>query len=293
MNGMNGMNKIILILSLIGIIISVIMLTKDQVTEHFVSKNGSDKDYDKDYAQIYKRVFADKGYIKYNIDQISKVVGKNKNYKILEAGCGVGNDTELIKKLLGDNVLSVDKSESFIKYFKYNLPKCNSKFGDLNYGKLFKNEQFDIILALHQTLYHNTKGNMREIINNFKKWLKPNGILVLHLYDVNKLDPAPREFSQYYENKSSGKHHALTHFDSFIHDSFWSEDDKDDKDVKYYNEKIIFRKSGNVMNNKHKFYYPDSGYIRGLLKDNGFKFVKEIDLKNIHVNDAVIAIYKK
>ena len=250
------------------------------------------RDYTDNEVKIYKRVFNDKNYIKYNIDKIAGVIGKKDSYNILEAGCGVGADTALIKSLIGDKVISVDKSENFIKHFNYSLPNCQTKLGNLSYDKLFQKDQFDVILALHNTLYMNRVVEIRGIIENFSKWIKPNGILVIHIYNKKMLDPAPREFSQYYDNKTSGRKHALTHFDEFIHDSYWTNDDKDDGTM-YYNEKIVFRKSGHVNHNKHKLHFPDVSVIRGYLKNSGFSFVKDISLKEIQVNDAVIAIFKK
>lgn len=271
-------------------------------------KVGGD-DYDTDYCKIYERVFNDKDYCKYNINKIASTVGgfgvgNNKRegmdgngYKILEAGCGVGADTELIKKLVGKDVVSVDKSENMLKIFKYNLPECQSKLGDLNFDGLFKKGQFDIVVALHNTLYHNTVGNMRQIVSNFAKWLKPDGVLVLHMYDRTKLDPAPREFSQYYTNKKTGVKHSLTHFYAFIHDAHWEASEgnpgEDDSGATIYSEKIVFRKSGHVKNMKHKLYFPDSSIVKAILKDKGFKFVKEIGLSEIDIKDAVIAVYKK
>ncbi len=266
--------------------------------ERFDNKKGKmsadGRDYTDNEVKIYKRVFNDKNYIKYNIDKIAGVIGKKDSYNILEAGCGIGADTALIKSLISDKVISVDKSANFIKHFNYAMPNCQTKLGNLSYDKLFQKAQFDIILALHNTLYMNRVAEIRGIIENFSKWIKPNGILVIHIYNKKMLDPAPREFSQYYDNKTSGRKHALTHFDEFIHDSYWTEDDKDkDKNTMYYNEKIVFRKSGHVNRNKHKLYFPDASVIRGYLKKNGFSFVKDISLKEIQVNDVVIAIFKK
>lgn len=270
---------------------------------------ASGDDYDDGYAKIYERVFNDGGYIKWNVGKIGDIIGAGKereemsSYKILEAGCGVGADTELIKKLVGDNVVSVDKSAALMKIFKYNLPRCQSKLGDLNVESLFSDREFDIVTALHNTLYHNTVGNMRAIIGNFSRWLKSGGILILHMYDREKLDPAPREFSQYYKSKKDGLRHSLTHFDAFIHDAFWEKggegegekggDGDSEKDVMYYNEKVVFRKSGNVKRMKHKLYFPDLAVVRGFLKDAGFKFVKEVGMKGIGVDDAVLTVYKK
>lgn len=315
--GSFGINKetiALICLVIVVVLYSVIFFKRGGEIEGFKVDDGNGDDYDADYCKIYERVFNDKGYCKHNIKTISDLIGtkkgefdnnNNKNdgkndeqkddeYSILEAGCGVGADTALIKELMGKNVVSVDKSRGLMKIFQYNFPQCKSKLADLNYDKLFSNNQFDIVLALHNTLYHNKPNNIGQIVKNFSKWLKPNGILVIHLYDKKKLDPAPREFSQYYTNKSSGNRHSLTHFDAFIHDAFWSNGEKDDeKDVMYYNEKVVFRKSGNVKKMKHKLYFLSGDVIRGILKDNGFKFVKEIGLSDIQVEDAILGVYKK
>lgn len=287
------------------------MLRGSGVVEGFTLDGG---DYDDQYAKIYERVFNDSGYVKWNIGQIGETIGSGKSreemgedqetsggqgsYRILEAGCGVGADTELLKKLVGKNLISVDRSAALMKIFKYNLPECQSKVGDLNVEELFKAGEFDIVTSLHNTLYHNTVGDMRAIIANFAKWLKSGGVLVLHMYDRGKLDPAPREFSQYYTSKKDGRRHSLTHFDAFIHDAFWSEEGNGDgtkgkSGEMIYNEKIVFRKTGNVKMMKHKLYFPDKDIIRAILKDNGFKFVKEIGMKGIGVDDAVLTIFKK
>ena len=259
----------------------------NNLTLELFSENG--KDYDTDYVKIYNKVFNDDSYIKYNIEQIYDIVksGNTTNIKILEAGCGVGADTPLIKKLISKNLISVDKSTSLIDMFKYNNPRCDSKLGNLINVDLFKNKQFDIILALHNTLYHNTKGEIKQMFQNFSKWIKSGGLFIFHIYDINKLDPAPREFSQYYTNKKHKNKHSLTQFEPFVHDAYWNDD------FSIYNEKIVFRKTGNIKTQKHKFYWPSKEFIIAQLKDNGFKFMKEIDLKNIQVEDAVLTVFKK
>lgn len=305
------------IVALVGLILALVLLGR---LFFFVRvrvglegfDGGGSEDYDDEYAKIYERVHNDKGYIKHVVEEVSKAAssgevkrekmdgdGNGSGYKILEAGCGVGADTELIKKLIGKDVISVDRSKSLMKVFKYNLPECQSKIGDLVEKNLFKPSQFDVVLALHNTMYHNPLGNMKQMIKNFAEWLRSGGLLIVNLYNRDKLDPGPREFSQYYTNKKSGRRHALTHFDALVHDASWEsggggKDGKDGKnDERTYVEKVVFRKSGNSRVVKHKLYFPDEDKMRTILKSSGFDFVKEISLSKIGVEDSIIGVFKK
>ncbi|GAJ17157.1 unnamed protein product, partial [marine sediment metagenome] len=90
------------------------------------------------------------------------------------------------------------------------------------------------ILCLADTLYQNRPAKARTILSNFYYWLKPGGRLYLTVYDKDKLDPGPREFSQYYEDEK-GRKHALTYFEKFTHDAWY---EKKAKDVANYLEKV-------------------------------------------------------
>ena len=47
--------------------------------------------------------------------------------------------------------------------------------------------------------------------------VKTTGYLIIHVFIKDKLDPTPRNHSQYVYDKNKKKH-AITHFKKFVHD---------------------------------------------------------------------------
>ena len=61
------------------------------------------------------------------------------------------------------------------------------------------------------------------LLQNFKYWLKPNGYVFINILLIDKLDPSPRDYSQFYYDADKRKH-SLTYFDNMTHDAWWIDD---------------------------------------------------------------------
>ena len=109
--------------------------------------------------------------LKYTLEAISH---KDKNQKILEAGCGAGR----IVSYLHDNnfkVVGIEFIRSAIEKIKLKFPKLNVHTMDILNTK-FENNEFDTILAFG--LYHNFQIDMFEkALDETKRILKDDGLL--------------------------------------------------------------------------------------------------------------------
>ncbi len=276
----------------------IYFLYRNNIYENFEFESESESEekggdsFDLYYTKLYEKVFNNKKLYEYDSQEIDKNAiqkyWKNKKIYILDAGCGVGRHYQYFAKKY--SIVGIDRSANMLKYARIRNPRGKFKQGDLKNGKLFGHSKFYHIFCLTDSLYHNNvDGEMNEILANFYYWLKPNGILCLHIFDRKKLDPGPREFSQYYRDKNKKKH-ALTYFKNFSHDAWWEMDG--DKMVKYF-EKII-TEDGNSRIRTTTLYIPkEKGIILDKLEYYGFKLVNIISLKPLDIEDFDLYIFKK
>lgn len=252
----------------------------DPKIENLENKTDQD-DFEYLYCKFYDIIFDYDSFYKNDIEEISKICKINKNNFLLDAGCGVGRHYQYLKNKC--NVIGCDKSSNMISRCQLRNKNANVGKGNLVNSKIFKDNQFDIILLSLDTLYHNKINAQEIIIKNCKKWLKPKGYLVVHIFDNSKLDPGPRDYSQYYNKKKN----ALTYFDKFSHDAFW----KDIGDNKFeYNEKIIM-KDNRSKNFKTILYIP---HIEDQIKkyhNNDFELMKKINLNKYGIDDFETYIF--
>lgn len=247
----------------------------------FLNRHKNTEYFDPNYAKLYDITFDNLNLFKNDARLVKKYMKKNPY--ILDAGCGVGRHYQYFKSY---PIIGVDKSENILKYAKIRNPSGKFILGDYQNSKLFGPSKFSHIMCLLDSLYHNE--NIDQILTNFYYWLNSDGILFLHIFDRNKLDPTPREFSQYY--KKNGSKHSLTYFTNYIHDAYWK--NVDDEKVKYI-EKFI-SKNGKIKNKITILYIPvDKNIILKKLENNGFKLINIFDLKNVDVEDISLYVFKK
>lgn len=104
---------------------------------------------------------------------------ERKKIKVLDLGCGAGNNA----KFLAENgflVFGIDGSESAVSFCKNRFKKYNLK-GDFICGDFldlpYKDDFFDLIVD-RQSLYANKIEDIKKIIEQIYKKLKPGGYFV-------------------------------------------------------------------------------------------------------------------
>lgn len=242
------------------------------------------------YAKLYNTIFNDPAYIQFDSKNILKTIKNNpvtKEKAILDAGTGVGFHYKELSKQY--SVVGVDNSEQFLKYARIRNQDGTFKLGDLATADLFKPNTFTHILCSTDTLHHNDLDKIQSIIANFYMWVKSKGIVMMHIFNREKLDPAPREYSQYYHD-DKGNRHSLTYYEEFTHDAFWEKTSSDS--VYIYNEKVILP-SEKVKSSKNVFYIPNKSKILANMKEQGFELIDIYDMKKADVECFDLYVFRK
>lgn len=281
------MYKLIYLFVVLFILIIITFKDKNTFIENFTI--NKDDPFDETYCKYYNTTFDYDELYKNDVERIiNRAMGNWRKRLILDAGCGVGRHYNYFKHAF-PNVIGIDRSRNMLKYAKIRNPRGIIKYGDLCSGKIFSPEKFTHIACLGDTLYHNNPKDMDTILANFYFWLKPDGKLILHLFNRDKLDPGPRDYSQYYRDKSNIKH-ALTYFNTYTHDAFWK--GIDEYKVKYV-EKII-TKNGKIKIKTTMLYIPkNKELILNKILKYGFKLEDILSLKELGMDDMELYIFKK
>ncbi|HOK35332.1 MAG TPA: class I SAM-dependent methyltransferase [Candidatus Pacearchaeota archaeon] len=103
--------------------------------------------------------------------------------KILDLGCGTGRHLVYLAKK-GFDVYGIDNSENGIKIAKNWLKKENLKahfkISDIYKTLPYKNDFFDAVIST-QALHHNKIENIRKLIKEIERILKPKGLIFVTL----------------------------------------------------------------------------------------------------------------
>ena len=120
------------------------------------------------------------------LDKYNEILIENKNNEIVDLGCGVGADTlYLIER--GYDVLSCDFSYEAMKNIEDNIKGSKTQYLNMLNKFPFKDNSKNLIIADLSLHYFNTLDTIH-IMNEIKRVLKPNGILlarVASIKDVN------------------------------------------------------------------------------------------------------------
>nr|MBA4405425.1 hypothetical protein [Nanoarchaeum sp.] len=125
--------------------------------------------------EVYSKFEKDFWYIKSRQDLLERIIKKyfknKKDLKILDAGCGTGFNFKALSKF--GEVHGVDLSNTALEECK-KLDYKSLELKDIN--SLGYENHFDLIVAIELIEHIDNDG---ETINNFKKYLKEDGILII------------------------------------------------------------------------------------------------------------------
>ena len=248
---------------------------------------------DKDYARIYDKVFDEKEMYVVEAKSILDFMGEKRvKGVVLDVGTGTGKHYQHMS-VGGNKVLGLERSGAMIDIFRMRNPLGKVIEGDMRNEGLFEAQKFGMIVCLKETLYHNKVKDWDSILSNFYYWLKPNGYLVLHIFDRDKLDPAPRNMT-FVRKDGEGRRHGITNFPNFTHDGWW---ETKGKVVCQYNEIIAVRdKKGNIIRKKHykhNLAIPEKEKIMEKVLGNYFKLMNVVKMEKIGIVDHELCFFKK
>jgi SAM-dependent methyltransferase len=137
--------------------------------------------YDNFYANVYDKILHNETKNNFEIENI--FTNPSPNNLVLDIGCGTGHHVKLLNSL-NIKVIGVDNSQSMIQKCKSNFPGLNFKVSNILNTMEFPENTFSHILCLYFTIYY--IKDKRLFFENCYHWLQPNGLLVIHLVNINK-----------------------------------------------------------------------------------------------------------
>jgi SAM-dependent methyltransferase len=243
----------------------------------------TDKDiYDSFYANVYDKILYNKDKNDFEINYIFP--NPIKNSMVLDIGCGTGHH---IKKLddLNITAIGIDNSPAMIKKAKKNYPDLTFKLANIMKTLEFPENTFSHILCLYFTIYY--IKDKRTFLENCYQWLKPKGILVIHLVNINKFNPIVPHATSFNEKSKRPTKSVIT-FDQFTYNSDFQQDrsiNQDSVNLKQPNvvfkEVFKFNNENKTRINAHKLYMSSQNSILATAKELGFILKSYTEMNSI------------
>ncbi|MBT6231396.1 MAG: class I SAM-dependent methyltransferase, partial [Candidatus Scalindua sp.] len=156
-------------------------MKQDQVKEHFARQAD---EYEKLMVKLIPQ------YLKQHQIIYRLLPNDDKNYRVLDLGCGNGILSELVfQKLPNSHIVGFDLTESMLKSFKKKLSKYSGKFelkqGDFRSDSI--GDEYDIIIA-GLTLHHLTWEEREKFYKTLYSSLNEGGLFIARdiIIDENK-----------------------------------------------------------------------------------------------------------
>lgn len=126
-----------------------------------------------------------------------------RNFIVLDAACGSGYGSEIIAKA-AKKIIGIDNSKSALDWGNKYHKRKNIEFREANLNEQlnFKNNTFDAIISF-ETLEH--VRNYHNMLSEFRRILKPGGILILSTPNRN----ATQKYSDKFHLKEFSKKELL------------------------------------------------------------------------------------
>lgn len=251
--------------------------------KQIIKRNGNEV-FDDFYCNIYDDLVLCKEKNIFEINTLFQKLNCNKNSKVLDIGSGTGHHVNLISKKC-NNVTGIDKSNSMVKKAKSNYKNLNFQHNDALNTMIFHDNTFTHITCLYFTIYY--IKDKEKFFQNCFYWLKPGGVLLLHLVDVNKFDPilppsnpifavSPQNFVEERMTKSEVIFDKINYKSDFILDKSVNINYNLNECNAIFKEKIKYNDKNIVRINEHKLFMNSRKYIISISQNAGFS-VKSIE----------------
>jgi ubiquinone/menaquinone biosynthesis C-methylase UbiE len=244
---------------------------------------GNDHLYDDFYAKVYDtlvdgatRADAETGL---TLAWFKGFYPELKSIKVLDVGCGTGNDVDLFAKAGVGSVTGIDQSEAMIRTARKKYPKQTFQVGDVEQIGQFAAGQFNLISMYYFTYYYLQDPDM--MFRNAFQWLAPGGGLVIHLVNRDKFDPILESASpfvafsvQKYSKERISK--STVSFDKFDYTANFELEGNRGK----FMEEFKF-KNGTRRKQTHTLRMPKMEEVVAKAEANGFVYKQFVDLTAI------------
>ena len=241
--------------------------------------------FDDFYSKIYDKLLFDDTKLNFEIDHIFQNQNQNqnkmKNYNVLDIGCGTGHH---INKLTNLNIkcIGIDNSKAMIAKSQNKFPKSNFKLANAMSSLECPEHTFSHILCLHFTIYY--FKDKRHFLENCFHWLKPNGVLILHLVNIKKFNivlPNAKPFMKSHKktNQNIIMFDKLNYRSKFISDTNVNFNTlRLDEPNVIFKEIFKFTDTNKVRINEHKLFMSSQNAIINSALEVGFMLKTYIEI---------------
>jgi ubiquinone/menaquinone biosynthesis C-methylase UbiE len=292
--------KILLFLALLFIVVLFFknMKSSNKVTEgfeqndQFLFKSGNEI-YDNFYAEVYDYLVYNTYKDDYEVGEIINKTTPTTSSKILDIGCGTGNQVANFGNK-GYDILGIDISPSMIEKAKEKYPDYNFQVADATIGDKFVSNSFTHITCLYFTVYY--FKNKRQLFQNIYNWLMPGGYFIVHLVDRKMFDPilppgnpllmvSPQRYAK--ERITTTK----VKFDGFSYNAKFDLDENNN--IAKFNEKFRMDDGSKSRKNEHILYMPEKEDIINEIQNIGFISYAIVDLINCQYEYQYLYVFTK
>jgi len=245
--------------------------------KEFVLKENNDI-YDDFYCSIYDDLVYDEVKNDFEVKTIEKYIKPTKKSKILDIGCGTGHHVNFYNS---QNIKceGLDKSKSMIDICKKQYPNSQFKQGDALDSMLYIPNSISHIFCLYFTIYHIKNKSL--FFENCFRWLKPGGVLLLHLVNrdnfdpiINASDPLTIVSAQKYAKKRITN--SVVKFNDFLYRANFKYNKGSNE--AHFIETFKDDATGNIRKNDNTIYMDSQSEILSLAKNVGFIMKAQLDM---------------
>lgn len=120
------------------------------------------------------------------LDKYTNILEKSKDTYIVDLGCGAGGNSLYLTER-GYKVIACDYSEEALNIVNKFIPQVKTIQMDISKALPFENESAEIIIADLSLHYFNDETT-KNIVEEIKRVLKPNGYLIGRVNSINDLN---------------------------------------------------------------------------------------------------------
>lgn len=251
--------------------------------------------YDGFYSKQYEKLFHARDRIQFEQETLRASVlsefPKAETF-VLDVGCGLGAHARFILDQ-GGKYMGLDQSPDMVSKARETTPDAEFTEGDANEAAMFPPRSFSHALCLYFTIYG--MKNPKRVLANMYNWLKPSGILVLHLVDPDKFDPLLEDASPFpaFSLQKYSKERLTeseVQFDKFNYKAKFKKAPGQDKAV--FTETFEFPDE-TARTNSHTLHMPPKEDMLDMVRQVGFTIKDTVDMVACHYEYQYLVILQK
>lgn len=230
------------------------------------------------YADIYDELFTTPERKNFEIAQIATHALPEwpiADVSVLDIGCGTGHLADEVREY-GGKYVGIDRSAAMIRRARALHPGADFQKADFMEAATFPSKSFSHVFCLYFTLY-SVRDHAR-LLHNIYNWLKPSGVLVLHVVDPERFDPildaaSPFPFSLQKYTKERATSSEVT-FDKFKYQAKFVHNTAGPS---RFEETFKFP-DGSAREQRHSLYLEAPEETLALARNAGFRKIAEADM---------------